>query len=73
MRALDDFSGLERGARHAAHARRRELVVARLHALQAAEPLVALLLPLGDERRVRVALAQAVLVELARNARREGG
>jgi len=49
---------------HPADARRVEVGLLGLHAPQAAQLLVPLLLPLGDEHRVRVAVLEQVLVQL---------
>lgn len=48
VHTLDDFSLLELGLGHAAHAVRSKVGVPSLDTLQTAQVLVALLLPLGD-------------------------
>lgn len=67
MNALDDLSLLQLRFRDSADAVGSEVGVARLDASQAAEILVAGLLPLGYQGSVSDALFQAVFVEFARN------
>jgi len=63
--ALDDLALLELGLGHAADAVGGEVGVARLDAAQAAEVLVALLLPLGDQVLVGDLVLHAVVVQLS--------
>lgn len=65
VHALDDLALLELGLGHAAHAVRAEVGVPGLDALQAAQVLVALLLPLGDQVRVGDLFVDAKVVQLA--------
>ena len=64
MDALDDLALLELGLGHAADAVGGEVGVARLDAAEAAEVLVALLLPLGDQVLVGDLVLHAVVVQL---------
>ena len=64
MDALDDLALLQLRLRHAADAVRREVRVPGLDASEAAEVLVALLLPLGDQVLVGDLVPQAVVVQL---------
>ena len=66
MDALDDLALLELGLGHAADAVGGEVGVARLDAAEAAEVLVALLLPLGDQVLVRDLVLHAVVVQLCK-------
>ena len=63
--ALDDLALLELGLGHAADAVGGEVGVAGLDAPEAAEILVALLLPLGNQVPVRDLLLDAEIVQLA--------
>ena len=66
MDALDDLALLELGLGHAADAVGGEVGVARLDAAEAAEVLVALLLPLGDQVLVGDLVLHAVVVQLCK-------
>lgn len=65
MDALDDLALLQLGLGHAADAVGGEVGVPRLDAAQAAQVLVPLLLPLGDQVAISIFFLQAVLVELS--------
>ena len=69
--ALDDLALLELGLGHAADAVGGEVGVARLDAAQAAEVLVALLLPLGDQVLVGDLVLHAVVVQLCNKWHKE--
>ena len=62
--ALDAFALLQLRLGHPTYARRVEVGLLGLDAAQAAQLLVALLLPLGDQARVRVPVLQQVVVQL---------
>lgn len=62
--ALHILALLQLGLRHAADARRVEVGLLGLYAAQAAELLVPVLLPLGDQHRVRVPVLEQPLVQL---------
>ena len=64
MDALDDLALLQLRLRHPADAVRREVGVPSLDASEAAEVLVSLLLPLGDQVLVGDLVLQAVVVQL---------
>ena len=64
MDALDDFALFQLALGHAADAVGREVCVAGLNASEAAQVLVALLLPLGDQVAVSNLLLDTVLVQL---------
>ena len=63
MHTLDDLSLLELGLWHPADAVGREVGVPGLDASQAAQVLVALLLPFGDQVAVGDLVLQAVVVQ----------